>query len=201
MCNKTSAGFSKKGWDFCPMLHWHCVVMLDLNLSNTWLPGLCSCHSASWCLIWLWARGQVLSLKYILKCSTVSQLVWILLILRFVYSWRDKIPWSPLRTLSGNEGSLVAYVIWPLLIFPVCLYDPLLQFKRHINLRYKVQLFGEVIVLALIHASFSSFEISFTLYRWFMSKIVLLWFSSLSTCPYDSFGEELQKVQWICCGQ
>ena len=82
-------------------------------------------------------------MKCILKHSTVSQLVWILLILGFVYSWRDKIPWSPLRTLSGNEGSLVAYVIWTLLIFPVCLSDPLLQFKRHINLRYKVQLFGE----------------------------------------------------------
>lgn len=55
----------------------------------------------------------------------------------------DKIPQSPLRPLSGNEGSLVAYVIWTLLIFPVCLSDHLLPFEKHVNLRYKVQLFGE----------------------------------------------------------
>lgn len=143
MCNKTSTGFGDKGWDFYPALHWHCVVMMDLKFSSTWLPVLCSCCSASWYLFWPWARGKVLSLKYVLRRSTVSQLVWVLLILGFVYSQRVKIPWNPLRTLSGNEGSLVAYVIWTLLIFPVCLSDPLLQFKRHINLRYKVQLFGE----------------------------------------------------------
>jgi len=50
-------GFGDQGWDFCPVLHCHCVMMLDLKLSSTWLPALCSCHSASWYLIWQWARG------------------------------------------------------------------------------------------------------------------------------------------------
>lgn len=65
------------------------------------------------------------------------------------------------ENLSRNGGSLVVYVICILLIFPVYLSDPLLQFKSRAYLSYKVQLLEEFtnsVILVLIHASFSFFE-------------------------------------------
>lgn len=124
---------------------------------------------------------------------TLSQLVWILLILGFVYSWVDKIPWSPLRTLSGNEGSLVAYVIWPLLIFPVCLSDPLLQFKRHINLRYKVQLFGEFINSVI----FSSDSCQFSPFFWdFIYPLQMIHVQNSPTLVFQSEHLPCRQLWW-----